>query len=405
MRGYWTRHRLLPTAILSIVVALMTGLLFAFPHVHQLANDYNSQSIYKNTEIDFIAPEPSFDQVSQLPGTDGIKKVFPFYLTKTQVGVNGTSRTATVLLSDQFTNVDITMFNESRLIEKSDVQFDNPVLVDWLFCHETSASVGDTVSFSIDGKSSDYTIYAVYETNTIYDGGTLLVQISAEQREAINQKSANNGYSGMYISADDYAVCRSYLTTEYRPLGRLKDRGQFESDEQYQIHYDAVMNSGYANEITDFRVREDSLSKAQNNLMIWVGAVLAAVIVFAFDMAMAKRGCEKNYFTKVCIPQGLNTKPYYTISFWAESISIIALYATTLAISVHLADEFIPRMAYSMALIATPIAVIVAGASCCFVVKRSLAAETIKYEKAKAEAADKRRSQKDGVSLTEEDQG
>jgi len=383
MREYWIRHRLFPTVILSIAIALITGLLFAFPYISQLANDYNSQSIYKNTDIDFIAPEPSFEQVSQLSGTNGIDKVFPFYLTKTQVSVNGTSRTSTVLLSDQFTNIDITMFNERRLIKKSDLQFDNPILVDWQFCHEASVSVGDTVSFSIDGKNNEFRIYAIYETNSIYDGGTLLAQISAEQRQSINQKSRNNGYSGMYISANDYTYCRSYLTTDYRPLGRLKDRNQFENDEQYQIHYDAIMDSGYANEITDFRVRENALTKERSALMIWVGALLAALIVFGFNVSMAKRGCEKFYFTKHCIPKGLNVKPYYTISFIVESISIIALYIAILLLKINFANEFIPRVAFDSILIAIPIAVIITEFISLYH-NYSIVTEIIRIEKLKA---------------------
>ena len=107
MAGYWARHRLLLTIIMSAAVALSTSFLFVYPCIQQQANDYNTQSIYKNTKIDFIAPEPSFDQVIDLPGKYGIDKVFPFFLTKTPVSIDGTSRTTTVLLSDQFQNIDI----------------------------------------------------------------------------------------------------------------------------------------------------------------------------------------------------------------------------------------------------------------------------------------------------------
>ena len=387
MRGYWFRHRLFFTIILSIAVALMTGILFAFPYISQLANEYNSQSIYKNSDIDFIAPEPSFEQISQLSGTNGIDKVFPFYLTRAQISVNGLSQTATVLLSDQFENVDITMFNERRLIEKSSLPFDNPILADWQFCHNTSSSVGDTVSFSINGKVSEYRIYAIYETSGIYDNGTLLVQISTDQRALINETSQNNGYSGMYISADDYSTCRSYLTTDYRPLGRLKDREQFESNEQYQIHYDAIMGSGYANEITDFRVRENVLNKEQSGLLIWVGVALDVLIVFVFNVMMSKRGCEKNYFTKHCIPKGRNVKPYYVLSFWTELISIIVLYAAVLMMKVNFADEFISPAVFTPILIAIPVAVTIAEIIS-FFMNNSMVTATIKEEKVETEGRD-----------------
>ena len=205
--------------------------------------------------MDFIAPEPSYEQVTELEGQNGVDKIFPFYLTKTQVSVNGVSRTTTVLLSDQFQNVGITMYNEARVIEKVATEVINPIYIDWQFTQDTGAKPGDRVSFTINGAAVEFQIYAIYETNIIYDGGVILAQITAEQADGIRSNSANNGYSGMYTFATDYDTCRTYLRTDYRPLGRLKDRESFDSDEQYQIHYDAIMSTGYANEITDFRIR------------------------------------------------------------------------------------------------------------------------------------------------------
>ena len=244
MGGYWTRHRLLPSLILAVALAVITVFLFVSPYVEQQASSYNAQSVYKNSDIDFIVPEPSFDQVSELPGTNGVDKVFPFYLTKTEVKVNGKSRTTTVLLSDQFENVGMTMYNDSRLLGKSSGDVDNPIFVDWQFSKDTSAKVGDTISFALGGNTVEFTIAAVYETNNIYDGGAILAEITQDQKDAIAENAKSNGYSGAYISATDYNACRSYLTTDYRPLGRLKNRDQFESEEQYNTHYDAIMSSG-----------------------------------------------------------------------------------------------------------------------------------------------------------------
>lgn len=359
MTEYWMRHRLLYTLLLSVTIAGMTVLLFVFPYVGQHANAYNSQSIYRNTDIDFIAPEPSFEQTTEFAGTHGIDKVFPFYMTKTQVNINGISRTTTVLLSDQFQNVDITMYNEKRLIEKSSTVYDKPIWVDWQFCHDTAAKIGDTISFTLNGATVEYTIYAICETNTIYDGGAILAQISSEQKEAISQNSKNNGYSGIFISASDYADCQAYLATEYRPLGRLKSPGQFESEEQYQIHYDAIMNSAYANEITDFRVRESGLDKQSSDVMIWIGAALTAAIVLIFNIVMSKRGCEKIFFTKHCVPKGRSVKPYYVISFWLELVTIVGLYAVALILRINYSDEFIPVSALDWRIAAIPVTVVI----------------------------------------------
>ena len=199
MKGYWVRHRLLLTIILCVASAMVVGLLFAFPYIAQQANNYNAQSIYKNTEMDFIAPEPSYEQVAESEGTNGIDKVFPFYLTKTQVSVNGMSRTTTVLLSDQFQTVGITMYNEARVIEKASAEVANPIYIDWQFAKDTDAKLDDTVSLSINNEVVKFHVYAIYETNTIYDGGAILAQITDEQATGIRNNSANKLFWNVYF--------------------------------------------------------------------------------------------------------------------------------------------------------------------------------------------------------------
>ncbi|MCM1054554.1 MAG: hypothetical protein NC394_03430 [Bacteroides sp.] len=359
MTGYWIRHRSLFSLILSIAIALITVLLFVFPFISQQANNYNSQSVYKNSSIDFIAPEPSFGQINELSGNYGVDKLFPFFLTKTSVNVGSNSRTTTVLLSDQFQNVDITMYNNNRIIKQADTEYDNPILVDWQFCKDTLSDIGDAVSFSIADTTVEYVIYAIYETNSIYNGGAILAQLSAEQKDSIVQNAQNNGYSGMYISASDYNTCRSYLTTDYRPLGRLKSREQFDSEEQYQIHYDAIMSSSYANEITDFRVMENSLDKKTSPLMVWTGAALSAIIVIAFNVVMSKRGSEKGYFTKHCIPKGQSIKPYYIKAFICELLFFAVAYAGVMLYNINFSADYIPKTAISMEVDIIPASVLI----------------------------------------------
>lgn len=360
MTSYWIRHRSFFSLILGVAVALITVLLFVFPFITQQADNYNSQSVYKNTRIDFIAPEPSFDQINELSGNYGVDKLFPFLLTKTQVNVDGNSRTTTVLLSDKFQNVDMTMYNRTRLIKQSDTEYDNPILVDWQFCKDTAADIGDTVSFSISDKNVEFKIYAIYETNSIYEGGAILAQLNTELKDSIVQSAQNNGYSGMYISASDYGACQSYLTTDYRPLGRLKDREQFDSEEQYQVHYDAIMSSGYANEITDFRIRENSLDKRVSPLMICIGAALSAIIVVTFNAVMSKRGSEKGYFTKHCIPKGQNVKPYYTKSFVCELLFFSVAYVGIMFYQINFSVDYIPKTVIGAEVAIIPAAVLVA---------------------------------------------
>ncbi len=368
MTGYWIRHRLLWSLILSIALALIVGLLFVFPYVNKLADDYNSQSMYRNTEIDFIVPEPSFDQVAELPGTNGIDKVFPYFLTKTEVKAGNKTRTTTILLSDQFQNVDMTMYNDKRLIKKSESEYDDSVMVDWKFCKDTSSKIGDTISFSVGEKTVDCRIYAFYETNSIYDDGAILVKISGDQFEAIKQKSLNNGYSGMFVKAKDYNECHQYFSEEYRPLGRLKDRDQFDTDEQYETHYNAIMSSGFANEITDFRIKENKLDKAVSPLLIVLAVAITVVFLLGVNLFLAKRGCERQYFVKTCIPKGQKVGSYYKITFFFELLASMISVVSVVLYKILFSETYIPKSAYMRANLVYVLAAIVVAEILCLAV-------------------------------------
>ncbi|MGM9648144.1 MAG: hypothetical protein ACI3YH_08450, partial [Eubacteriales bacterium] len=179
-----------------------------------------------------------------------------------------------------------------------------------------------------------------------------------------------------------YNSCRTYLTTDYRPLGRLKDRDSFDSDEQYQIHYDAIMSAGYANEITDFRVRESTADTASGDLMIWLGAALVVALSIAFNIVMARRGCEKVYFAKHCIPKGQEVKPYYRTAFAFETLLQIVLFTGVLIVKLNMADTYIPRAAIDAKLLAIPAAIIVAELVC-FAINSSMVNKMAKETKRK----------------------
>ena len=366
MAGYWVRHRLLFTIALSVLLSVLVSLLFVFPHIEQKASQYNAQSIYRNTDIDFIVPEPSVDQAEKLPGTNGVKAVFPFYLTTTPVEANGKSRDTTIIIAEESQNTDITMYNTKRLIQSSEALIDHPIYVDWQFLHDTNSHLGDSISFNIGDDRFDCSIAAVYETNSIYDGGAVLVQLPHSQIEKIRQRSVNNGYSAMYVLANDYDACQSYLTTDYRPLGRLKNRDQFKDDEAYQIHYEAIVSSDYSNEITDFRVRKNSLNDATSIIRICLSVMLTILFLIGFNWIMAQRGCEYVYFTRHCIPKGQDIKPYYTISFVAEIVLCLLFYFIVMMISIRTSRNYIPSNAIGVEIIVVPISVIICEIACLF---------------------------------------
>jgi glucan phosphoethanolaminetransferase (alkaline phosphatase superfamily) len=130
------------------------------------------------------------------------------------------------------------------------------------------------------------------------------------------------------------------------------------------MHYDAIMSTGYANEITDFRVRENSNGIKGNSVLIWVGAIFSAFILIIFNVCMARRGCENVYFEKHCIPKGQDVKPYYLISFVFEIVACLILYVISLIIGLSLYNDYISKVAIDIMVIVIPVTVMITEIIC-----------------------------------------
>ena len=105
---------------------------------------------------------------------------------------------------------------------------------------------------------------------------------------------------------------------------------------------------------------ENNLDKKVNPIMVYIGAVLSAVLIIIFNAVMSKRGCEKGYFTKHCIPKGQNVKPYYNMTFICELLFFAVAYAVIMVYKFKTSADFIPKSALSIEIAVIPAAAVIA---------------------------------------------
>ena len=128
--------------------------------------------------------------------------------------------------------------------------------------------------------------------------------------------------------------------------------------------------------------------------MVWLGAVIAAVALVVFNLIMSRRGCEKVYFRKHCLPKGQDVKPYYNTSFVIELLLSIALYAVLLLLRINSAEEYIPGSAIGFKIAIVPVAMVIAEIIC-LVMNKSMVSELTKQVEAEMRKK-KQQEEKDG---------
>jgi len=334
---YWLKNRFVANLITTTVLLTAVFSLFVYPFMRDRLNEYNDISVFVNTNIDFDIPEPSVEQVVELWNKEFIHSIYPYFLDEQHVLFNNRTRRTSILFAD-LSSGEFAMYNSSRLIEGSLTTWrTNQAYIDFAYHRETGAQVGDTISFPIMDEDMDFVVTAIFETNNRFlRGGAIAINLTNEIRDLIGWE---RGYSGAFVVASDYSQARSYMWHDYRPLGRLRDRALFESDEIYQMHVDMITNRPYQNEIVFFRDRLPNAPVAAfRHGIYFLSLVLIILLSVVINVVFFLR--EKGHW-KEKILSGGNPRGYYRLAlFFDFIISLLVIYVILYINQNFLYDNF-----------------------------------------------------------------
>ncbi len=350
MITYWLKNRLFFSTIFTLLSSFIIIGLFIHPTINSYSNEEYERNFAKYSHVDFDIPSPSFIQIPELKNLDHISNVIPYYFLNRDVTFNSTSLSNLgVLFFESFNQLNETMYNPSRVINSSELEFDNPILIDHSFSKKYGLKIGDTLSITFDGTLVSFQIKTIYEDNLYYQDSILVGQWNGGQKLLIeNQLGRPLNYSGAYVFSNDKILTKSYLSIDYKPYGRLRDASEFPSQEAYEIHYNAFFNSNYANEISDFNlVRERTFEKANEyrtsgNFNLITASVMIFIISFIQNFSLTLRKSELKYFKNKTL-SGAHYDSYYFIDGLYQSfihmtllIIIAIIYTLTSTIFIKL---------------------------------------------------------------------
>lgn len=270
---------------LIVFILLATICIFGFfnSEVSAIVEKYNFESIYLNTDYDFVIPSPSFSQVSELETDDnGVKVLVPYYSFTTSLKVDSVDVQSNVLMFDNINKIEYTPYNEKRIVKGSIEKRNNVAIIDQYYANKNKCNISDSVSIKIGNNEYTFTIVGISENNTNYNDGSIALIVSQNDSKRINEN--NFKYGGAFVTASNYEKCKNYLNDTYKPLGRLKDRSDFKSDEAYLAHVSNFNNADWSKEITDMESNYKTLSVKYENVEKnnMVKNIIQCIVIFVF---------------------------------------------------------------------------------------------------------------------------
>ena len=323
-------YRFLFSFLLIVIFSAINIFCFEVPYLNTASDNLLISSVYNDSEINFNIPSPTKAQLAEIEKLDFVDDAFGYYFTETSIEVNGENSRTKILFSDMLDSLDFTIYNPKRLISSSTNNLSNPIYIDYEFAKTNSVSLDDEIVFN----GIEFQVGRIYQTNTYYDSA-IFAPLVGEQKKYI--ESALKSYSGAYLKVNDISAADKYLRN-YKPMGRLKDRSEFETDEQYQIHYDAWNNANYYNEITSFDEKRNEIN-LKTSASYYIGIVLTVIFTLILFVILSFRKNEKS-FAKM---NHKNAKVYFGLAILFDFLLTIVLGV----ISPFIAGTFVSEYFYS----------------------------------------------------------
>lgn len=304
----WIKHYLFIGTIIVVIVAVISSFSMIAPNMRKMQDKHEFESMYEDTDIDFIVPSPSYDQVAQEEqnSNNGIGVMTPYYSTTTDINIDGNRVNAEVLLFPDAEKIDKTPYCSERIIEGASELSLGDAVVDQNFIARNGGAIGDSVELSVRDITLSFTIVSISENNLLLDEGSIAVVLESSDAQLFIDDEMT--YTAAYVEAENYNACRDYLNNEYKPYGRLKPASSFSSEDVYIRHYDDFMNADWSEEITNFADNYEALKVKYSNYesFFMVNRIIAASIIgvalFVYQLiVLGNQGLKKymqNYLVK-----------------------------------------------------------------------------------------------------------
>lgn len=316
--------------VIVLVLALLCAFTLINENVRQAASKNEFESIYTKTKIDFIIPSPSDSQVEDLEGNQGIKAITPYYETSSSVSIDGNRASGTTMLLPDPDKIAYTPYCETRIIKGEKNPTQGCAIVDRLFAENNKCSIGDTVSITIRDQEYIYTISSISEDNTYFNDGSVALILNDNDVEQF--KKIGITYSAAYVSADNIDLCKNYLTSEYKPMGRLKDRADFDNEDAYNQHVQNFNEADWSKEITNCNANYKELSVKYQNTQsamfanIAIMSVLVLIACITFNAILLKRDSMRQFIKNILVKKSgtkADVKKFYKSGILLNEIVFI----------------------------------------------------------------------------------
>jgi len=290
-----------------VVLIIFACLLSTSAFFYKSYSDVKDLFNIKKTEVDFIITAPSADQVAEINDMGHINNIVPYYYRSVSVPGKKGNVSSGLFIIEKGEDLTYTTLSDALIIDKLSSGSGNCLYITEEFAKNVGVGLGDTLQLTIDGSSLNFTVSGIYKSDYRHVGGTLIAVMTDEISNVM--KSAK--FAGAFVDSSNLSETRNYFANEYVPMGDVRSRDEFDSDDAYQTYLDTREQSDTTKDafVTADYIKELSRrnnSKLFRNILITIACVGLGYLIVILFMTI-----KTNLYTKVNVPRDI--KDNFTI--------------------------------------------------------------------------------------------
>ena len=300
----------------------------------------DKNEFYSKKGFDLIVKGPSDSQIEGFKVREDITQCIPFLEIDLNTTINGNNNQSTFLIFDNVIDLKYTENTDVRLI-KSKEGLANPVFVDYKFAKNNNLNINDSFTVVINGNPKECLVSRIYRTDFIFSKGVII---------ATTDIIPTSFKSGVYLSTNNIDSLMNDLK-EYKPMGTLLEKTEYQTDEQYQQYLESFYAKDYSKtHVLDYKEDEKAnettnLPKAESSkVSLLIASIVFGVIVLSLSLAgFIIVGKNKKDFIYKYIHDNGSIKPIkgYSVFNGIMVLTVIASSLISAAIASNNASSYI----------------------------------------------------------------
>ncbi len=266
--------------LLSAVGGIVVGS-FAKTKAINVSEYQDAKEFYGTKGFDLIVKGPSLTQIEGFKIRDDVARCVSYLEIDLNTTINGKLGQSTFLVFDDVADLKYTENTDVRLIENFDI-FNDFVFVDYKFAEINNLKLGDSLTVTIDGSPKKCTISRIYKTDYIFSRGVLITSTNVVP---------SSFKTAIYLKSNNVASLKEDLS-DYKPLGTLLEKTEYQTDEQYQKYLDDFYSRDYSStHVLDYKEKDEmnestALPKANSaSTALIVATIVFGVLSFLISLA------------------------------------------------------------------------------------------------------------------------